>query len=128
MHGNNKLRKEQLKPHSYVTNASRPRRVWGVKRKPYSINIYIDLTHIYNQSPEEISEKKEKERKKKKEKRKRKKGKRKKKKEKRKKKKKNRKKENIKGRNKEKKGKGASGTQKIKQNCRKHDNHEMRLF
>ena len=65
MHGNNKLRKEQLKPHSYVTNASRPRRVWGVKRKPYSINIYIDLTHIYNQSPEGISEKKKKKEKKK---------------------------------------------------------------
>jgi hypothetical protein len=39
--------------------------VWGVKRKPYSINIYIDLTHIYNQSPEGISEKKKKKEKKK---------------------------------------------------------------
>ena len=54
-----------MQPHSYVTNASRPRRVWGVKRKPYSINIYIDLTHIYNQSPEGISEKKKKKKRKK---------------------------------------------------------------
>ena len=98
-----------MKPHSYVTNASRPRRVWGVKRKPYSINIYIDLTHIYNQSPEGISEKKEKERKEKRKKKK----KEKKRKEKKRKKKKNRKR-NIKGRNKEQEGKGASGTQKNK--------------
>ncbi len=65
MHGN-KTNKRNLQPHSYVSDATRPRRVWGVKRITVWYK-YIDLTHIYiTNLPREKFRKKERKKKRKK--------------------------------------------------------------